>query len=202
MAKGRSRGGRVAESQACSVKRKRDSRNRTGRVQVRTGRVQVRTGRVQVQVRTGRVQIRTGRSQKTLRSLNIQRPWARLLLAGKKSVTVRKYPLNNYKDEDLWMQETRGNDRALSRDFKSEIIGTVRFGDDFEYRDLDEFRADEGRHCIAEGSAYDWNTENTPRLYGWVVASVCRSRPVMPPKTKGMVGGKATCRRATFSDRP
>ena len=59
----------------------------------------------------------------------MQRPWARLLLMGEKTVEVRKYPLRNYKDEELWVLETKGNDTSLPRDFVSQIIGAIRFGE-------------------------------------------------------------------------
>ena len=114
---------------------------------------------------------------------------------------MRKGPLNNYKDEDLWLLETKGKDPSLAHDFTSRIIGTIRFAQDFEYRSLAEFRADECRRCISEGSAFDWRPEDpkTPRMYGWVVANACLlSHPLTPPKTKGMVGAKAAGRRTTF----
>ena len=37
-------------------------------------------------------------------------PWARLLLSSTNTEEVRKYPLNNYKDEDHWLLETKGKD--------------------------------------------------------------------------------------------
>ena len=174
----RMRGDRAEEYRKRNEKRDRDTRNRKGRTQHQ-------------------------RHQKTFRALNIQRPWARLLLTGAKSVEVRKYPLNSYKDEDLWILETKGKERNLPRDFSSKIIGTIRFEQDFEYESLAEFRADEGRHCISDGSAYDWRPEEIPKMYGWVVASVCLfSRPLMPPKVKGMIGAKALARRTTFPSVP
>ncbi len=60
-------------------KRKPDTRSRQGRKQNRQG----------------RKQNRDRRHRKTLRVLNVQRPWARLLLTGAKQVEVRKYPLKN-----------------------------------------------------------------------------------------------------------
>ncbi len=45
--------------------------------------------------RQGRKQNRDRRHRKTLRVLNVQRPWARLLLTGAKQVEVCKYPLKN-----------------------------------------------------------------------------------------------------------
>ena len=176
-------------------KRKPDTRSRQGRKQNRQGRKQNRQGRKQN--RQGRKQNRDRRHRKTLRVLNVQRPWARLLLTGAKQVEVRKYPLKNYMDEDLWVLETKG-ERA-PRDFASGIIGIIRFWRDFEYQDLQTFRADEHQHRILKGSSFDWQPSKTPRLHGWVVASASLlAHSLPPPKAKGMIGAKATSRRATL----
>lgn len=42
------------------------------------------------------------------RGLNIQRPWARLILDGVKTVEARRYPLKGYGGELLWIIETPG----------------------------------------------------------------------------------------------
>ena len=98
-----------------------------------------------------------GGISKHLRGINIQWPWARLILDGLKTVEARKweptgYPLN----EDLWMIETpfkgpvscigvygkltkkRGYPTSVAR-----IIGIVRFGSSFQYTDLAHWRDDE-----------------------------------------------------------
>ena len=120
-----------------NAKRKSDTRSRQGRKQSRQGRKLSRQGRKQS--RQGRKQIRQGRKQsrqsrkqngdrrhrKTFRVLNVQRPWARLLLTGVKKVDVRKYPLKNYMDENLWLLETKGE--GAPRDFASRIIGSIRY---------------------------------------------------------------------------
>ena len=116
-------------------------------------RVRVRTD---TRVRKSRVQ---KREQNTLRCLSVQRPWAQLLVTGVKAVEVRKYPLTNYRHEDLWVVETRGDDRDVRRDFKARIVGAIRFEEDFEYKSLAHFLADKVRHCIGEGSAFDWDTD-------------------------------------------
>ena len=177
--------GRTEEYRQRNAKRKSDTRSRKGRKQK--------------QNREGRKQNRDRRHRKTLRVLNVQRPWARLLLTGAKKVEVRKYPLKNYMDEDLWLLETKG-ERA-PRDFASAIIGAIRFGQDFEYQDLPAFRADEHRHCIPQGSSFDWQPSKTPKLYGWVVqVASLLARSLPPPKTKGMIGAKACGHRTTLPE--
>ena len=86
---------RTDEYRKRNEKRARDGRKGRVRTDGRRGRVRVRTdGRV----RKGRVE---KREQKFLRCLNVQRPWARLLVTGAKTVEVRKYQLKNYQHEDF-----------------------------------------------------------------------------------------------------
>jgi hypothetical protein len=42
------------------------------------------------------------------RGLNIQRPWAGLILQGRKTIEARTYPLRGYKDESIWIIQTPG----------------------------------------------------------------------------------------------
>ena len=193
--------------------RKQD-RVRTGRKQDRTGRKQDRTGREQVRVRTGRKQDRTGRkqdrtgrvrtsrkqdrtgrvrfelrTQRKLRGLNVQQPWARLLLDGTKTVEVRTYPLKSYKMEMLHLIETGG--RKASPDFRTCTIGQIQFESDFQYTSLEVFRDDERRHCIPRGSPFDWRPDVTPKLYGWIVCDAAYYvKPKSKPSKRGMIGSK------------
>ena len=100
-----------------------------------------------------------------LRGINIQRPWARLIVDGVKTVEARKYELTGYLNEDLWIIETPGKGTTrrsyIGVDGKvthesdkgkhvSHIIGIVRFGASFQYEDLAHWRADQARHRIPE----------------------------------------------------
>ena len=107
---------RTEEYRTRNAKRKSDTRSRQGRKQSRQGRKQSRRSRKQSCDR---------RHRKTFRVLNVQRPWARLLLTGVKKVDVRKYPLKNYMDENLWLLETKGE--GAPRDFASRKIGSIRY---------------------------------------------------------------------------
>ena len=49
-----------------------------------------------------------GGISKHLRGINIQRPWAQMILDGQKTVEARKYDLMGYRNEDLWIIETPG----------------------------------------------------------------------------------------------
>ena len=152
-----------------------------------------------------------------LRGINIQQPWARLILDGCKTIEARKYPLRGYLNELLWVIETSGTcKRTIDMDrptglqpeqllgrrhrrvrapaFSSKIIGVVRFGSDHEYTDVQQWRSDEKRHCITECSQFDWNgaESEVPKMYGWHVESAhYLTEPQRAPVKKGMIGCKA-----------
>ena len=168
---------RSQEYRKRNAKREYDGRSRVGRKQSRTGRKDKRS-----------------RPRQNLRVLNLQRPWARLLLTGSKLVEVRRYPLRSYLNEDLYVLETKGPGAA--KDFHSRIIGIIRFGEDFEYKDVATFEADEARHCIPRDSAFAWAGPSSGKRYGWVADKVeLLTHTLPPPKVKGMIGAKKTSRR-------
>ena len=126
-----------------------------------------------------------------LRGINIQRPWARLILNGRKRVEARKYDLNGYLNEDLWIIETKGREMNGK---KSPIIGIVRFGSSFQYKDFDDWHRDRDRHCIPTGSRFDWQPDRGC-MYGWNVTSTqALVGPQEGPDKKGLVGCKAVTR--------
>lgn len=160
---------------------------------------------------------------KQLRGLNIQRPWARLILAGIKTIEARSYALKGYTQEDLWIIETPGKAKSARGStmsafgkitglqyakseakeskltpFASSIIGVVRFGSSFQYSDLAQWRADEPRHRIPRNSTFDW-LGKTP-MFGWRVVSVkALAEPQKPPARKGIIGCKPLTRVALYS---
>ena len=80
-----------------------------------------------------------------LRGINVQRPWARMLLEGVKTVEIRSYPLRSYLNEDLWLIETSGRKRR-NDPFKTRIIGIVRFGSQVQYNTGTQFEIDATAH--------------------------------------------------------
>ena len=136
----------------------------------------------------------------SLRGLNIQWPFSQLILAGIKTVEVRGYDLcykypNVLPGEEVWLIETPGPPKALKsaigdrmdmgqRPKRAQIVGTVIFSNAEKYADVNAFRADARRHCIAECGDKDWNGTSGSR-YAWQVEAV-RSlvSPICdPPKT-------------------
>ena len=136
-----------------------------------------------------------------LHGINIQRPWARMILSGVKTIEARRYRLCKYIDEDLWVIETPGTKRR-SATFQSKIIGVVRFGSDFRYQDLSQWRSDESQHCIERCSRFDWKgPELDSAMYGWrVVSASLLAEPQSLLAVKGVIGCEAGSRHVVTQD--
>ena len=138
----------------------------------------------------------------SLRGINVQRPWARKILDGEKTLEARRYPLKGFLGEDLWIIETRGAHGSKIAPFRSQIIGVVRFGADFKYTDVAEWRADERMHCIAVDSPFDWTGPGQAAggMYGWRIESARYLKAPQPgPEVKGMICCKAVSREVEFA---
>ena len=88
----------------------------------------------------------------SLRGLNIQWPFSRLILAGTKIVEVRDYDINHgnpnvLPDEELWLMVTIGNPTPSTnaiggcsemgkRPAKAHTVGTVIFSRSEKYTDI------------------------------------------------------------------
>lgn len=114
--------------------------------------------------------------------LNVQSPWASLLINGQKSVETRSYPLpKKYEGVPLALIETPGGKK-----FKSRIIGTITFSHCFKYRDENQWKDDYNRHCVRPDDIYGWNN-NKPK-YGWVVSNIVKfDNPKDAPKKRGII---------------
>ena len=128
----------------------------------------------------------------TMRSLNVQYPWSRLLLHGTKLVEVRRYPLGRrniiHKHEEVFLIETPAKgkfDRSLldgqfawaavsghqlpGPPKHAQVIGTIRFSHHTEYKSFADFRTDEPCHLIGRSSLFEWDGKSC--LYAWHVQS-------------------------------
>ena len=115
--------------------------------------------------------------------LNIQTPWASLLINGSKSVETRSYPLpKKYEGVPLALVETPGK----SGKFKSRIIGQITFSHSFKYPDEQSWKNDYLRHGVScSDLMYSW--DNKPK-YGWVVSDITKyDEPIIVKKKKGIV---------------
>ena len=87
---------------------------------------------------------------KPLRGINIQRPWAGLILDGLKKIEARTYDVRGYADEWLWLIETPGKDKGkhVPEHMRSHrITGIVRFSSRaVKYDGADDWRSHEHLH--------------------------------------------------------
>lgn len=116
--------------------------------------------------------------------INIQQPWADMLINGDKTVETRSYHIpEKYIGETLAVIETPGKKGK----FKSRIIGTITFSHSFKYSDKNEWISDYNRHKVNETNKdYGWN--DSKNKYGWVVSNVTKlENPVDPPKKRGII---------------
>ena len=131
-----------------------------------------------------------------MRGINIQEQWAQRIYACLKTIEARKYPLKRYKDELLWLIETPDKPNSGKRR-RTEITGVVRFGNDAEFSDYEEWRRDADKHCVPEGSTFDWNLSS--KMFGWQITEVHKLRtPVQAPEKRGMIGCKAVERDVVY----
>lgn len=115
--------------------------------------------------------------------INIQAPWALLLLDQKKQIETRTYALpTKYAGQDLWLIETPGK----SGKFKARVIGIIRFSESKEYKSESEFFEDADLHLIYPGNReYAWRS-NT-RKFGWIVDRVKAVEQFVAPFPRGIV---------------
>lgn len=116
--------------------------------------------------------------------LNIQSPWANLLISGSKTVETRSYHLPlKYVGVPLALIETPGKKGR----FKSRIIGLITFNESFKYKNKKDWLDDNFRHLVEDNNVdYGWN--DLKDKYGWVVSSVEKFEKVIdPPKRRGIV---------------
>jgi len=116
--------------------------------------------------------------------LNIQAPWASLLINEQKTVETRSYPLpQKYKNVELALIETPGK----SGRFKARIIGTITFSHSFLYQDKQVWACDYNRHKVAEDDEfYSWSPHKFK--YGWVVSNIKKfEKPLDISQRRGIV---------------
>lgn len=102
-----------------------------------------------------------------LKGISIQQPYAHLIVTGKKVIETRTYPIpERLVGKKLALIETSG----ASRKFKARVIGIVEFNTSWKYNTLAEFRKDEGKHLVSEGSAFDYDSKKGK--WAWPIKEV------------------------------
>ena len=123
--------------------------------------------------------------------VNIQWPWSKLILEGKKTVETRSYTLpSHYIGIDLAVIETPGPMGSKNGISKAQIVGIVRFGQPFEYTSEANWIADSSRHLVPVGDPnFGWS-QVKPK-WGWPIEKFQRIKSRPPPKIRGHVFARA-----------
>ena len=149
-------------------------------------------------------------SELSLRGINIQYPFSRLILSGVKTVEVRTYRLGDRNlggvNEDLFLIETPGSRNLkgalLDRRYPigpppsvAQVIGIVRFSSSEQYANkptsryqwhMPSWNKHRSKHRIKEGGHYDWNRKDA--MYAWHVDNVQSFSEPVPAGEKCLWG--------------
>ena len=120
---------------------------------------------------------------KKLPGINVQQPWARLLLSGEKTIETRTYPITDkYINQDMWLIETPGKEGG----FRARVIGRICFSGSKEYHTQQDFYNDSRSHLIDKSDlSYAW--KEGKRKFGWIVKTVAPISQFTPPFPRGIV---------------
>lgn len=135
------------------------------------------------------------RKTKVIPGLNIQWPWSQLLLSGQKTIETRGYPIpEKYIGVELAIIETPGPRGKIEGGVdKARIVGTITFGESFQYRTKSQWEKDVTRHMVdITDPQFAWG--KSKERWGWKVVSTEQfDRVLVAPKKRGIVFAKA-CR--------
>lgn len=129
-----------------------------------------------------------------LPGLNIQAPWARLLLDGQKIIETRTYPLPaKHVGQEFWLIETPGR---LGK-FKARVIGVIQFSGSKKYSSAAEFNEDVDLHLVRpDDPNYAWR--DGVAKCGWIVKSVRPVDTFTAPTPRGIVYARPFDNQARF----
>jgi hypothetical protein len=107
---------------------------------------------------------------KELSGLNVQEPWAGLILKGSKTIETRTYPCpKGFVGPPIGIVATQRRNGL-----KAALAGIVRIQNCIQYKCIQSFRADEPQHLVSPGTDFDWKDPSTPK-WGWTmeVLAIC-----------------------------
>ena len=121
----------------------------------------------------------------SLCGLNVQYPWSRLLMLGRKKMEERKYALGHYQcfseGEQLFLIETvgAGSTKGAIVDTeigpppsRAQVLGIITFAGATEFLDDRDFDSHRQDTLIEVDSPFDWWSSGARRFFGWVVLDV------------------------------
>ena len=114
--------------------------------------------------------------------LELQYPWAGLVVDGKKSIETRSYALPpSLIGKKIMIIESRSGQAGVSslancislshteNEGGNKIIGWCVFSSIKQYTTEKAFRAEENQHLVSQDSGYGWKEGVTKTIHGWVV---------------------------------
>lgn len=119
-------------------------------------------------------------------ALNVQAPWAELLISGRKTVETRNYPMpTKYVGVPILIFQTPGRQKNVRRG----AVGLAWFAESFCYPSIEAFDGDYNRHLVAKDSPdFAWNTNSHKMKWGWPINKAVRfEEPFLCAEPRGIV---------------
>lgn len=113
--------------------------------------------------------------------LEVQAPFSRLILSGKKSIETRSYqlPEDLLHSSILLCESLPGidgvsalSDNVLESQTGLSLIGEIIISHSKEYVSQREWSEDREDHQVPSDSVYEWAPTESGRRYGWYISSV------------------------------
>ena len=122
-----------------------------------------------------------------VKGLNVQWPWSRLIVDGKKTIETRSYPLPaSLRGRWVAIIETPGPQGKKNGIHRAQVIGLVKFKDSKLYSTKKGWLADYDHHLVSPNDPLYAFNRSRPK-YGWLVEDVMTLSPQSPPPSRGIV---------------
>lgn len=122
---------------------------------------------------------------RTIAGLNIQYPWSRYILEGRKTIETRHYPLpEKHMGKEMALIETPGK-KGRQLGIETKIVGIIVVEKCFLYPTEKSWVKDLESHLVQPDDA-DYGYEEGRDKWGWVIKVVRLLEPQMPPKIRGI----------------
>jgi hypothetical protein len=129
----------------------------------------------------------TIKKKRTIPGMNIQWPWSRLILEGKKTIETRHYPLpQKYLGQPLAIIETPGRSGKKSG-VKSAVIGVIVFSDCYQYKNRRHWLSEQRLHLVKPNdNLFAWT--KAKQKWAWVIEKTFLFPIARPaPKNRGII---------------
>lgn len=126
-------------------------------------------------------------SSKNIPGINIQWPWSRLIVEGKKSIETRGYDIpQQYLGIPIAIIETPGPLGKKQGIEYAKTIGIVTFSETFRYKSKSHWKKDAKKHLVKEDSPFAFG--NREETWAWIISEVRELKiPTPAPTKRGIV---------------